>query len=243
MALNQFEVEPYLATARTRVTQQFVNKPVFDRYLQLLLSGYEDLQTAIQQTQQLRSVDSATGVQLDIIGDIVGRPRGLVFADIFEYFGFEGAPQAGTFGSLTDPTVGAIWYYPGAPAGMGRVPTDDEYRLIIKAKILKNRTYSTPEDIIQAYKFLFGASGVVVEELGGLVVRIGIGKILSNVERGLLFDLSGVESLLPKTIGVSYEYTEFQFGRVFATEGFPGSMGTGDLFDPDVGGFLTNLTI
>lgn len=241
MALNQFNVEPYLSVSRDRVTEQFRNKPVFDRYLRLLMSGFEEAQEVARQVQQLRSIDSATGVQLDILGDIVGRPRGLVYAEVFTYFGFQGAPQSDTFGSLTDPSVGSIWYSPNAPTGLGRVPTDAEYRLLIKAKILKNRTLATPEDVIEAYKFLFGASVVVVDELGECRVRIGIGKILSNIEKGLLFDLSGVETLLPKTVGVSYEYTEFQFGRVFATEGFPGGQGTGDLNNPDVGGFLTNL--
>ena len=241
MALNQFDTPSYIETARSRVTEQFINKPVFDKYVRLLLSGFTEAQEVVRQVQQLRSIDTASGVQLDNLGDIVGRPRGLVYAEVFEYFGFQGAAQAGTFGSLTDPTVGAIWYSPNAPTGLGRTPTDAEYRLLIKAKILKNRTLATPEEIIEAYKFLFGAGGVVVQELGGCRVRINIGKILTSVEKGLLFDLSGVESLLPKTVGVSYEYSEFQFGRVFATEGFPGSQGTGDLNIPNVGGFLTNL--
>lgn len=241
MALNQFNVEPYLSVSRDRVTEQFRDKPVFDRYLRLLMSGFEEAQEVARQVQQLRSIDSATGVQLDILGDIVGRPRGLVYAEVFTYFGFQGAPQSDTFGSLTDPSVGSIWYSPNAPTGLGRVPTDAEYRLLIKAKILKNRTFATPEEVIQAYIFLFGTDGIFLQELGEARVRINISKILTSVEKGLLFDLSGVESLLPKTVGVSYEYAEFQTGRVFATEGFPGSQGTGDLNNPDVGGFLTNL--
>ena len=241
MALNQFDTPSYIETARSRVTEQFINKPVFDKYVRLLLSGFTEAQEVVRQVQQLRSIDTASGVQLDNLGDIVGRPRGLVYAEVFEYFGFQGASQAGTFGSLTDPTVGAIWYSPNAPTGLGRTPTDAEYRLLIKAKILKNRTFATPEEVIQAYIFLFGVDGIFLQELGEARVRINISKILTSVEKGLLFDLSGVESLLPKTVGVSYEYAEFQVGRVFATEGFPGSKGTGDLNNPDVGGFLTNL--
>ena len=241
MALNQFNVEPYLSVSRDRVTEQFRNKPVFDRYLRLLMSGFEEAQEVARQVQQLRSIDSATGVQLDILGDIVGRPRGLVYAEVFTYFGFQGAPQSDTFGSLTDPSVGSIWYSHGAPTGLGRVPTDAEYRLLIKAKILKNRTLATPEEVIQAYIFLFGVDSIFLQEFGDVRVRINISKILTSVEKGLLFDLSGVESLLPKTVGVFYEYAEFQAGRVFATEGFPGSQGTGDLNNPDFGGVLTNL--
>lgn len=241
MALNQFERDDYLNVARDRITEQFKGKVVIDKYLQLLLSGKGDLQDAVQQVQTLRSIDTAVGAQLDVIGVIVGRPRGLVSAEIFNYFGFQGASQAGSFGSATDPTVGAPWYSLGAPLGLSRPPSDEEYRLILKAKIIKNRTLSRPEDVIEAYKFLFGASKVLITELGNAEVRIGIGKILTSVERGLLFDLAGAGALLPKTVGVEYTYTEFQADRVFATQGFPGGMGTGDLMNPDVGGILSNI--
>lgn len=239
--LNPFVEEEFLNVARSRVTEQFKNKTVYDKYLQLLLSGKIELQNVIKDTMQLRSIDTAVGAQLDVIGEIVGRERGLVTSDIFYYFGFDGAPQGESFSSTTDPTVGGQWYSLNAPIGISRPPSDDEYRLILKAKIIKNRTLARPEDVIDAYKFLFGASQVTIEELAPAEVRIGIGKILNNVERGLLFDLGGAGTLLPKPAGVSYAYTEFQAGRVFATEGFPGGQGTGDLNDPSVGGFLSNL--
>ncbi|ATN92788.1 hypothetical protein QGX11_gp025 [Pseudomonas phage PPSC2] len=241
--LNQFESVEFLNVARSRVTEQFKNKRIYDKYLQMLLSGKVELQNVIKDTMQLRSIDSAVGAQLDVIGEIVGRPRGLVTSDIFTYFGFEGALQGESFSSTTDPTAGGQWYSLDAPTGISREPSDEEYRLILKAKIIKNRTLARPEDVIAAYKFLFGASQVTIEETNAAEVRIGIGKILNNVERGLLFDLVGAGQLLPKPVGVSYVYTEFQAGRVFATEGFPGAMGTGDLNDPSVGGFLSNLII
>ena len=67
------------------------------------------------------------------------------------------------------------------------------------------------------------------------------GKILSSVERGLLFNLQGSGSLLPKTAGVNYQYQEYESTRVFALAGFPSALGTGDINDPDVGGFLSNI--
>ena len=239
--LNPFVSEEFLDIARSRVTEQFKNKTVYDKYLELLLSGKVELQKTIQDTMQLRSLDTATGAQLDVIGEIVGRPRGLVTSDIFYYFGFSGSAQGESFSSTTDPTVGGQWYSVDAPRGISREPSDDEYRLIIKAKIIKNRTLSRPEDVISAYKFLFGASQVTIEEISPAQVRIGIGKILDNAERGLLFDLGGAGQLLPKPVGVNYTYSEFQAGRVFATDGFPGAVGTGDLNDATKGGLLSNL--
>ena len=241
MAVNPFEIRDYVAEARSLITEQFKGLPVMDKYLRLILSGILDAQEVLRQLQQQRSIDTAIGAQLDVIGEIVGRPRGLVTAELFNYFGFESAPLAGSFGSLDDPTVGAPWYSLGAPLGISRTPSDEEYRLILKAKIIKNRTLSRPEDVIAAYKFLFNAGKVTIEQLGPAKVRIGIGKILTQVERGLLFNLGGAGSLLPKTIGVGYTYAEFDADRVFATEGYPGGMGTGDLNDPSSGGILSNL--
>lgn len=241
MAVNEFVVEPFLQVARDRITDQFRGKPVMDKYLRLMIEGKQELQDTMMDVMQLRSIDTAVGAQLDVIGEIVGRPRGLVSAELFTYFGFEGSLQGGTYGSLTDPSVGAPWYSIDAPTQRAREPSDEEYRIILKAKIIKNRTLSRPEDVIEAYRFLFGASKVTITELGYASVRIGIGKILSTVERGLLFGLDGAGTLLPKTVGVEYTYSEFQADRVFATEGFPGGIGTGDLNLPDEGGILSNL--
>lgn len=244
MAVNPFTEVDYLAQARSRVTEQFKNKPIFDKYVQLLLTNKLEASAVLRQLMQLRSIDTAQGVQLDIIGDIVGQPRVLLTADQFKFFGFQGAPNAGSMRSLLDASQGSPFYSLGDPLGTSRKASDEEYRLLIKAKIIKNRTLSRPEDIIGAYKFLFGASRVqVIENNGGrpAQVTIGIGKVLSTVERGLLFDLGNTGTLLPKTAGVTYEYVEFTSTRVFATAGFPGGSGVGDLNDPNVGGFLANL--
>lgn len=241
MAVNEFELVPFVDQARSRITEQFKEKPIIDKYIRLLIGEWDEMQVVLQDLQQLRSVDTAVGAQLDVIGDIVGRPRGLVTAELFYYFGFEGAPLAGSYSSTTDLTVGSPYYSLNAPTGISRPPSDEEYRLILKSKIIKNRTMARPEDVIDAYKFLFSAGAVTIDEYEPAKVRIGIGKILTNVERGLLFDLGGAGTLLPKTVGVNYVYSEFQAGRVFATEGFPGAVGPGDLSDPASGGILSNI--
>ncbi|CEF89185.1 hypothetical protein [Pseudomonas phage vB_PaeM_PAO1_Ab17] len=248
---NQFRMIDFLKVAQSRYTEQFKKKPIFDKFVELLLQAQVELQEVMRQVQQERTLDTAVGAQLDVLGEIVGLPRSLVTAEIFKFFGYKDRPDnptplptphnAGPYGSLNDPSVGAPWWGLGQATEISREATDEEYRLMIKAKILKNRTLSTPEDVIEAYKFLFGASQIIIDELGNANCRIGIGKILSTVERGLLFELGNVASLLPKTLGVNYTYSEFSADRPFATEGFQGGFGTGDLNDPSVGGILSNL--
>lgn len=241
MAINEYENIDYLEEARGRVTEQFKNKDVFDRFLQLLISESLTLQSELTKLMQLRSIDTASGAQLDIIGDIVGKPRGLISSEAFKFFGFSGNSQAGNMGSATDAQVGSPFWSLGTPLTGSRPPTDDEYRLLLKAKIIKNTTTATTEDTIHAFKFLFSTGQVTIDEYQPGRVRIGIGKLLSPIEKGLLFDYTGVGSLLPKTLGVKYDFLEFQSTRVFATEGYPGGFGVGDLNDPSVGGILANL--
>lgn len=239
--INEFQEFNYLAEARERVTEQFKNKEIFDKYLQLLISEQSELQRQLRMLMQLRSIDTASGKQLDQIGEIVGRPRGLLSAEAFKFFGFTGDPQAGSMGSRTDAQVGSPFWSLGTSKTGNREPTDEEYRLLIKAKIIKNTTKSTTEDTIFAFRFLFSVGQAFIDEHGPAKVRIGIGKLLSPVEKGLLFEFKGTGGLLPKTAGVLYEFLEFQSTRVFATQGFPGAYGCGDLNDSSVGGFLANL--
>ena len=88
--ITPFEVVPYLEEARPRYTEQFKNKEVFDKYIQLLIYGQEQLQLVFQDLIQKRSLDTAGGEQLNLIGELVGLPRGSLPSAAWEgsYFGF-----------------------------------------------------------------------------------------------------------------------------------------------------------
>lgn len=261
---NEFPLQDVMQVARELYTDEFKGKPVFDKYVQLLLDNCVVIREVLNQVQTMRSIHTAYGEQLNVIGEIVGRPRGVVSSELFTYFGFSSlgdplaeppipasqAVQGDTYGSISDVTVGSPWFSLKSELGTSRPPIDDEYRLLIKAKILQNNTLATPEEIISAYKFLFNTGFVDIQELGNANVLIRIGKILSVVERGLILNFGGVGSLLPKPLGVTFEYEEFSEGRVFATkdvitgEVYGEELGLevslGDINNPDVGGILSN---
>jgi hypothetical protein len=231
--LVPFTEKDFLAEARENVTQQFKNKDIFDKYLQLMLSGYEDVQTVFKDIIQQRSIDNAEGVQLDTIGEIVGQPRELITLDLFEYFGFEGAPTSLGFGDLSDPSIGGEFYSSGTPAGGSYVLDDPTYRIFIRSKILKNNTASTPEQLIKFISFIFGGIVVFLEE-GDAHIVINFGRELSELEKNLIYYISysqGYPSrLIPKTLGVGIEFAEFNSGMFFAFDGVPNAMGFGDAF-------------
>lgn len=237
--INEFPIIDYLAEARARYTEQFKYDPnsgegakVFDSYVQVLLGGKIELQEIFRQLMQERSLDTAVGVNLDNIGEIVGQDRELLSVDVLDYFGFSGQVNAGSFGSLTDPTIGAMFYSLDSPKAGNVLLTDDIYRLFIKAKIFKNSMTATPEEFISAVMLIFGVDKVQITE-GRAHITVLIGKNLSAMERALLNYVSyssGFPSrLVPRPLGVSLEFGQFDSQNFFAFQGVPGAKGFGSL--------------
>jgi hypothetical protein len=228
---NEFDTAPYLETARERVTFAFSDKVVFDKYLQLLILGQVEIQEALKELMQLRSIDTAEGEQLNIIGRIVGQPRELLEADLYEYFGLQGATNAQSFGELGNSSIGGLFYSFGTPFG-GNVNLDDEtYRKFIKAKIFKNITSSTPEEFITVVNTIFDLPISITSE-GDAQVTLMFGRILTSFERVLLNYVSTSQGypsrLIPKTVGVRINYGEFDGTSYFGFQGAPGAKGFGE---------------
>ena len=59
-----------------RLYRQFRDEPTWQQWAALLGRQFDDLETAFQSLLTMTSIDSSEGVQLDIIGRIVGQPRG-----------------------------------------------------------------------------------------------------------------------------------------------------------------------
>lgn len=237
----------YLQEMRDRVTFAFKDSPVFDKYLQLFAGGVEGIQTVLEQLMTRRSIDTAVGAQLDIIGDIVGQPRTLVNAENFPFFGFQFHPDAESYGDENDPAVGGYYWDETKPRAGNVTLTDSQYRLFIKAKIMKNTTNASPESVIQFIRFVFNAAIVQYNEEGGGKVHILVGATLSVFERSLLsYFLSNGEynsHFLPKPLGVSYTFGVLPGDEYFGYLGAPGAEGYGTLVGDDVvgGGVYASL--
>lgn len=240
MALVPFENEDYLEIARSRTTEQFKYNPVdgtgakvFDKYLQLLLSSQIELQEVFKDILQLRDLDNAEGAQLDVIGRIVGQDRVLINADLYTFFGFQGALKAGSFGEVGNNLVGSRFLDYGSPIG-GNITLDDEtYRLFIRAKIYKNTTSSTPEEFIEVVNLIFGTTGTFLSENGNANATVFFSRPLTDVEKGLLQYINNTDGypsrLIPKTVGVGIGYGEYEANNFFGFEGVPGAKGFGEV--------------
>lgn len=237
MANPDFTSIDYLNEARERYTEAFKEKEVSDKYIQLVIEQQTQLQQVFKDLLQKRSIDTATGATLDIIGEIVGQPRELISADLFTFFGFEGALQADAFGDGVNSILGGKFYNFGDATG-GNVLLDDEtYRLFIKAKILKNTTASTPEEFISFVNYLFGTESTFVAE-GQAEYIVFFGRPLTAFEQTLLNYVSTSQGfpsrLIPKTVGVRVNFGYFTAGDYFGFQGAPGAKGFGE-FDGTYG--------
>lgn len=239
--LNKFHKTPYLEEMRERVTFAFKNSRVFDKYLRLFNVEVEELQEALRQLMQDRSIDTAKGVQLDIIGDIVGQPRELVDSDLIPFFGFEGALEARSYGDLNDRSVGGFYWDINSPTTGNVLLNDDQYRIFIRAKIIKNFTRATPEDVINFIKFVFGAEIVqIATDEGARQALILVSDDLNTFEIALLrYFVEGEYKsyFVPKSLGVGYEFGTVPQEDFFSFSEVEGGLGYGT-YDP-----LTDETI
>lgn len=188
----------------SRLATQFRESVNLIAYLTTLLREANDLEQVYQDLLNNRWVDTAVGVQLDIIGEIVGQPRELVDAVGFEYFGFDTAPASETFGDLNDAGVGERFISLGEPETGNRVLNDDEYRAFIRARIIKNSVVPTIQATIDAIKLILPdiTTVTIVEDGTDMKATIDFGRTLTPNEEIFVTNTD----LIPKPTGVEFEY-------------------------------------
>ena len=118
--------------------------PEAQALISAIIEYYQEQQLdLIWLSENLLNIDAAVGWHLDFIGMILNQPRLLASFDTGIYFGFEGAYQSGTFGTLNDPSVGAVWYSSSSKnPSTSKSLNDDQYRRILKARAIKNNSKS-----------------------------------------------------------------------------------------------------
>jgi hypothetical protein len=180
-------------------------------------------------------------VNLDIIGDIVGRQRTSISITGFTFFAFQGASQAGSMGDAIVPGSGSPFWSYGNPTSGYVLMSDSDYRFFIRAKIMANTTHATPEEFINYIKFVFGAPLVQIAESSGEVI-VAIGRKLTDYEKALIAYQPpyGQSSLIVKPAGVNINFQDFP-SNFFAFQGVPGANGIGDYGNPNVGGFFSDI--
>lgn len=166
---------------------------------------------AIISLLSIYSIDDAAGVNLDVIGKVVGQPRPFVDEVDGENFAFEGGIGLGFDEGR----------FAGTDADFTQLATDDVYRRIIRARIIVNNGDATIEDIAEFMRFAFEVNVNISTAVGA--IAIAPDRPLSPSEARLLSDL------FPRAGGVRVYSTSSNVtaagDRAFSFSGNPTGLG------------------
>lgn len=186
---------------------QFRNKPVFESFVKALYQPMSGLHKAFFDLQFKRGLDTAEGVQLDRIGDIVGLKRTLNNAESIIFFGFEEQTDVKGFGQARLRRA-----YERTTGGSVSLP-DYEYRMLLKWKIAVNNGHGTAEEVINAMRMVFDTSMVRVFDAGNAKIQL-----VFNSRKTPKYLLNNMRSLIPKAAGVGIEVMAFDEEHPFGFE-------------------------
>lgn len=153
-----------------------------------------DIQNVMSKINASFDVDTAIGVQLDIVGTWVGVTR------------FIKTPIGGIYFEWDNADVGwelGIWKDEFDPSsGIVRLP-DEFYRTLIKAKIASNRWNGTIPGAYDIWETLFPDNTIVIQDQQDMSIVIGItGKKLDALTLALL--TGGYIPLKPEGVRIKY---------------------------------------
>lgn len=135
---------------------QYRGKPKARQTVGLLFGESKIAWQSAQAVGEMLNIDTATGYALDLVGRHVGLSRTLKTFVPKEYFGWVGVEAALGFG------VG-IFYRAGESLKNSSRLKDDDYRFLIKAKVLKNTQRPTMEGITASIKQLLGEGAFAID--------------------------------------------------------------------------------
>lgn len=146
----------HIEKARSRIYWQYRNSPKLIQWILALPAiAQAEASDQLKQIERILDIDSAQGEHLDVIGRIVGIDRPSLNVGDWRSFAYRGAPGAEPYGA-------APYKDPGEPPATVAAP-DYLFRLLIKAKIVKNNSAATIDEVKAAVDFVFGVESTVID--------------------------------------------------------------------------------
>ncbi|MBG6243070.1 MAG: DUF2612 domain-containing protein [Candidatus Symbiopectobacterium sp. Dall1.0] len=207
------EPQDHGGVAWSHILIQFRDSPVLEGFIKSLYQPVNALHQALTDLLDRRTLDTATGAQLDGIGEIVGVKRMFQRDRTEPVLGFKGQPQVLGFGQA--PFVNAL---DSEQQAVSKYIADEDYRSLIRLKIALNNGHATVAEIHTAMKYVFNASQIIIEETGNAALKIYFGQA-----SGPAFALAAPESFIPRAAGVRLEMYGELSQRYF---GFRGGLNT-----------------
>ena len=162
--------QDYKTTSLSRLTDRHRSDETFLAILDTLVEiKSQRQQQYLDIADTFLDIDKSEGKNLDLIGKLVGEERTLVNFIDRSYFGFLGA-------RLSESYDIGYWYslYKNK-YGTLRILTDDEYRRVLKARVLKNCSKSSRNSLVSVLNTLTGnTSTTIVEQEDNKAIQISL---------------------------------------------------------------------
>lgn len=222
------DITPYTGL----ITSEHRDQPRFLALVSALVQPLADITALIDGLPQAFDLDTAIGAQLDVVGQWVGRTRNLK------------TPITGVFFSLDTAGVGfdqGIWWSPYTPTTGIEVLPDDQYRLILRARIMNNQWDGSLEQAYAIIDSIFLSGNAPSPRLGSTFIigqsplgytPIQLPFIQDNADLSMLVGLSrkvpdaltlamltqGLLNVRPAGVQVSAYYTVTANAPMFALD-------------------------
>lgn len=162
--------QDYKTIAQSRLTDRHRNDETFLAILDTLIELKEERQREyLSLSETFLDIDKSTGKNLDVIGRLIGEERTLVNFIDRSYFGFLGA-------RLSEAYDVGYWYslYRNK-YGTLRTLTDEEYRRVLKARVIKNSSDNSRESFLEILNILSNNNfSVITESLDNSAILVEI---------------------------------------------------------------------
>lgn len=172
------------------ILTQYRNSPNLSLYISAFVDVLEDLEVAAIESIQMRYLGDAKAAQLDDVATIVGAVRTLPFAKPIGYFGYYENPQAAnpSVGDDGNPAIGGVLKGDLDPDSSDFILTDSELERFIRAKIIKNNSFLSADDVILYIETIFGRVMDVeaIESTTRNAAQITIHEYLAEADKALM---------------------------------------------------------
>lgn len=154
------------------VISQHQNQPKFQAWLSAQLMPIDDIATLANVFNSSFDIDLAIGVQLDVVGQILGVQRLVNF----------------------QPT-----------GGVSPILDDDTYRLVLKAKILKNQWDGTISQMYSLWSLIFKDAIFILQDNKNMTLNVLVLGMSSQIEKDLI--TNGYIIPRPEGVSMSFSYS------------------------------------
>lgn len=187
------------------ITSEHRDKPKFKAMVSLGAEVFVHLQNLLTSMNPLFDVDTATGEQLDIIGEWAGITRNVIIPIAGIYFSWD-----------ADYTLGwefGTWQGHLAPVDITSLP-DDAYRTLIRAKIAANSWDGTTDGAYAIWDVIFPNITILIQDNEDMSYDlILVGGIVDSLTLALL--VGGYLPLKPEGVRVNEYFIPIDTGPLF----------------------------